>query len=56
MNQPRATNQVSLHRENKWVCAPVSQTPTIGEVFRVTQAVFVVDAAIKRAKEQNNGL
>ena len=56
MNQPRASNQVSLYRENKWVCGAVSQTPTIDEVFRVTQAVFVVDEAIQRAKEQNNGL
>ena len=54
MNQPRATNQVSLHRENKWVCEPTSQTPTLDEVFMVTQAVFVVDEAIKRAKESRN--
>jgi hypothetical protein len=56
MTQPRATNQVSLHRENKWVGAPVSQTPTLDEVFMVTQAVFVVDVAIKRMMEQSNGL
>jgi hypothetical protein len=37
----RATNQVSLHRPNKWVCGPTSQTPTLDEVFMVTQAVFV---------------
>ena len=54
MNPPRATNQVSLHRPSKWVCAPVSQTPTLDEVFMVTQAVFVVDEAIQRAKESGN--
>jgi hypothetical protein len=50
----RATNQVSLHRPNKWVDAPVSQTPTLDEVFMVTQAVFVVDEAIKRMMESKN--
>jgi hypothetical protein len=54
MNQPRASNQVLLHRTNKWVCEPTSQTPTLDEVFMVTQAVFVVDAAIQRAKESKN--
>jgi hypothetical protein len=56
MNPPRASNQVSLYRENKWVGGAASQAPTIGEVFRVMQAVFVVDEAIKRMMEQNNGL
>jgi hypothetical protein len=50
----RATNQVSLHRPNKWVCGPTSQAPTLDEVFMVTQAVFVVDEAIKRMMESKN--
>lgn len=52
MNQQRASNQVSLHAPGKWVDKPTSQTPTLDDVFMVTQAVFVVDGAIKRMMEK----
>lgn len=50
-NQPRASNQVSLYQENKWVCGAVTSS-SLDKVFMVTQAVFTVDKAIQRAKEQ----
>ena len=51
MNQPpRASNQVSLWQPGVWQVS--NQQCSFGEAMRMADAVFAVDKAIKRAKEQ----
>ena len=53
MKQPREFNRFTKWRKNDWVAGRLDGRPPIGSV---AQAVFVVDAAIKRMMEKNNGL
>ena len=51
-NAPRASSQVSLYQPGVWQAMKRHHIPTIEEALMAAQAVFVVDEAIQRAKEQ----
>ena len=53
MNAPRhPLTQISLYQPGIWQAMRRNHIPTIEEALMAAQAVFVVDEAIQRAKEQ----
>ena len=54
-NAPRhPKTQIGLYQPGVWQAMKRHHVPTIEEALMAAQAVFIVDEAIARAKEQSN--